>query len=509
MPISEYDRKTLGSESIQAARIASPVTSGVESINKLSGIITEAVVKSEAANAKAEFNEYQAQLKMQMMDQRMSNVQVQGKNVLADPNAPGNPDDPYNDGTLNLFDRTKQGLTLGKDAFVSLGSTKKVRQALSLEYDEQSVELLGATGDWQIKQQNVFQEASKEKASAATTAELVASPGMDLSLLIKTKSEMFDIYENNPAKAEQKFNTALIESTKQQARENPRLTDAWLKQNEKAIDRLAPGVYTTLQDEVRTEKLFQKQQNSIALADADRRKKDAREKADANAVELANDAMLRTEGAPSMSEAARTINDDPLIGSSVKKSLIAALKTEMRAPIATDQGLYSNLNAGASIGALDRVATDQALKDQQLSVGEYNGLIKTNTQALDNLDENAKEEFKGAITFLKDMFQTQGPFGDMWGSTKSKQQYRMAVNLLRQQYYALDKGKRNEFFATEVNEAGLMYMPNVYNIYQQASAMTEVQAQTLTGPTTSIEFNPDSDLPETEKFKAMDAVLKE
>lgn len=482
-----------------------------EIANLSSQVFTFSIQEMERAN-KAEVLRKSAELQTKMLERQLANQKVTGQAVLANPDAQGPFESPFTNPTLSLFDRTKDGLNAERDAFIDEGSNEAVKEQLAMVYDQASLQLLQNTANWQAGQQHNFYEQAADEASSASKAQFLAQPLITAEDVEALAANNHTIYSNDAEKAERAISAALIEGVRAQARKSTKVTADWLTKNEDLIDRVAPGTYTALQDQVRQEESFQVQQKQIQINTYKQKQKLAQDASARRATKLTNDALLGIEGSVSPMEAARQIAHDPTIKPELQRTLVNALRTSMREVPRTDYTALGRLNSDAMLGQLNQEALNNAVINQQISVSQAHSLASFNEQAKGRLEETARVNLKGAINYIGSMFKTDSPLGPLFEGTLSKQQYNMAVNKLREEYYALEPAQRHTLFETEDIEAPdgstYTYMPKVDQIYKWAKSLPLSTAQKMIGDNTSILFNPKAQDTMEEKFKAMDKILE-
>jgi hypothetical protein len=420
-------------------------------------------MKSQAANDRAEFNSLQADLKIQMLEQNGQNMQVKGRQTLADPNAVGPWTSPKDNLNLNLFERTKQSLSLGKDEFLTQASNERVRKALSAEYDQQSVELLGATLRYQIEQQREYQEASKKKASAAVSAQVVAAPSLDLQILANAKAEFFDIYEGNPQQAEQDFNATLIEAAKQQARKNVHGTENWVKQNEEALDRLAPGVYTKIQDEIRDEKKYQRREKIAQREDAEYYRQKARRAANDKVGMRVATAIAGKEKRSDVIEFVRQQQQSGAIDFTWGENMIAQLTSSK--PTRSQPFVLNNHAFKANEGLFDTEAAKKDVEKGVLSIQDYTNLSDRNKNALERKLKFSYKQLQVAQTQLRNRFKAKVGLGFDFENQSDVIRSVMAENMLLELYDNADDAGKLKIFTPDANG---MY-PVIEDIFRKAN----------------------------------------
>jgi hypothetical protein len=165
----------------------------------------------------------------------------------------------------------------------------------------------------------------------------------------------------------------------------------------------------------------------------------------------------------------------------MKQQLLSQMQSWRSKPVITSPSKHLAHNQDATLGKLDQDKLYNDVGKGLVSIEDARSLITFNRKQQDELDEPAKEHFKRAQQFFKDRFTINNAMGfAMFKTDKDKIQNNIAVTMLSKLWNETEPGKRAEIFRMEENKNGVLYMPVIQNIYEQA-VRAPVEGFTTTG----------------------------
>lgn len=462
----------------QAVHLAPPVMGTTAALDQLSNKLVDVTLAYQHKLDKAEYDKLEAEFGTMMLNRQIDIMQVKGGGVLADPNAPtGNPS--RQDRTKPLFERERDDLIASREAFVNRGSNERVRQALGAMWDQGSVKYLEVVADHQIKQMDVHVAEAQAANVAAHQAVFLSHENMDQENINALKGNLLAANDGDTIKTRKEVTATILEQGKQMARRDPEGFRTWVTENEGMLDKAAPGVFTELQTIGRDAWKEKREERKAAEADEEYYRHEKERKASEWAINMVWDTMMGANGTSS-SKTMRAIRDSEDLSPQLKNQLLSYMQEWRTKPVRTNPSVLLEHNQAATLGMLDQ---DQLYKDAGkgiISIEDTRELIAFNRKQQDEMDEPAKANLQRAQQYFKDRFTINNAMGfAMFKTDKDKIQNNIANNMLVKLWQETPPGKRNEIFRMEEKD-GVMYMPVIHNIYEQA-VRAPVQGFTTTG----------------------------
>jgi len=477
--LEKYKRRVMTAGDMPAVHLAPPVTGPLQALDQLSNKMADLAVAYQGKLDKAEYDKYEAEFGTAVLERSLRFKQLKGHSVIGDPSAPtGNP--PIEDMTKSLFDREKADLADQRESFVNKGSNERVRTALGAMWDQGSVQYLTNVANHQVEQMAVYTKQAQAANVATHQATFLAAPEMDKDSILRLNSDLLAANDGDTIKTRQEVAATVIEQSKQMARRDYGGFRQWVTDNESMLDTVAPGVVSEMQTVGREAWKQQREERVAQQADEAYERSERERQASEWAINMSWDTMMGKKGTSSAGTM-RAIRDSADISPTMKQQLLSQMQSWRSKPVITSPSKHLAHNQDATLGKLDQDKLYNDVGKGLVSIEDARSLITFNRKQQDELDEPAKEHFKRAQQFFKDRFTINNAMGfAMFKTDKDKIQNNIAVTMLSKLWNETEPGKRAEIFRMEENKNGVLYMPVIQNIYEQA-VRAPVEGFTTTG----------------------------